>query len=59
MRTLSRWYDMEVVFENKSLENKKFKGVLRKNQSIEDVLSVIMSSSLDSYEIKNKTVILK
>ncbi|MEC3966603.1 FecR family protein [Flagellimonas halotolerans] len=59
MKTLSRWYDMEVVFEKKSLENKKFKGVLRKNQSIEDVLSVIMSSSLDSYEIKNKTVILK
>lgn len=59
MKTLSRWYDMEVVFENKSLEDKKFKGVLRKNQSIEDVLSVIMSSSLDSYEIKDKTVILK
>jgi len=59
MRTLSRWYDMEVVFENKSLENKRFKGVLRRNQSIEEVLSVIMSSSLHSYEINDKTVILK
>ncbi|WP_421824718.1 FecR family protein [Flagellimonas oceanensis] len=59
MRTLSRWYDMEVIFENKSLEEKRFKGVLRKNQSIEDVLSVIMSSSLNSYEINDKTVILK
>ena len=59
MRTLSRWYDMEVVFENKSLKDKRFKGVLRKNQSIEDVLSVIMSSSLQSYEINDKTVTLK
>ncbi|MAU15399.1 MAG: hypothetical protein CMH46_07655 [Muricauda sp.] len=59
MRTLSRWYDMEVVFENKALEDKKFKGVLRKSQSIEEVLSVIMSNSLDSYEINRKTVILK
>lgn len=59
MRTLSRWYDMEVVFENKALEDKKFKGVLRKNQSIEEVLSVIMSNSLDSYEINRNTVILK
>lgn len=59
MRTLSRWYDMEVFFENKALEDKRFKGVLRKNQSIEEVLSVIMSSSLHSYEINEKTVILK
>ncbi|MCR9228439.1 MAG: FecR family protein [Flavobacteriaceae bacterium] len=59
MKTLSRWYDMEVVFENSSLKDKKFKGVLRKNQSIEEVLSVIMSSSLDSYEINDRTVILK
>lgn len=59
MRTLSRWYDMEVVFENKALEDKKFKGVLRKSQSIEEVLSVIMTNSMDSYEINQKTVILK
>lgn len=59
MRTLSRWYDMEVIFENRSLEDKRFKGVLRKSQSIEEVLSVIMSSSLNSYEINDRTVILK
>ena len=59
MKTLSRWYDMEVVFENSSLKERKFKGVLRKNQSIEEVLSVIMSSSLHSYEINDRTVILK
>lgn len=59
MRTLARWYDMEVIFENKSLKDKRFKGVLRKNQSIEDILSVIMSSSLRSYEINDKTVTLK
>lgn len=59
MASLSRWYDVDVVFENKSLEKVQFNGVLRKHQNIEDIMSVIMSSSLDNYEIIDKTIILK
>ncbi|MCK0115238.1 FecR family protein [Gelidibacter sp. F63206] len=59
MASLSRWYDVDVVFENKSLEKVQFNGVLRKHQNIEDILSVIMSSSFDNYEIIDKTIILK
>jgi hypothetical protein len=59
MKVLSRWYDMEVVFENKELENVGFVGVLRKNQDIEDILSLIKSTSINNYEINNKTIILK
>ncbi|MDO5980350.1 FecR family protein [Flavivirga spongiicola] len=59
MVSLSRWYDMEVVFENKSLEEIKFVGVLRKHQSIEEILTYIMSSSINNYEIHDKTIILK
>ncbi|MDD7884557.1 FecR family protein [Flavivirga sp. 57AJ16] len=59
MKVLSRWYDMDVIFENKSLGAVKFKGALRKHQSIEEILNVIMSSSIDNYEIKDKTLILK
>tara|TARA_R110002033_G_scaffold170962_1_gene214997 strand:+ start:6219 stop:7379 length:1161 start_codon:yes stop_codon:yes gene_type:complete len=59
MVSLSRWYDVEVVFQNKSLETVKFNGVLRKHQNIEEILAVIMSSSINNYEINNKTIILK
>ena len=60
MKVLSRWYDVDVVFENKSIENLSFKGVLGKEQSIEEILSAIKSASLiNSYQIKNKTIYLK
>ncbi|NHN25300.1 FecR family protein [Flavobacterium jejuense] len=58
MVVLSRWYDMEVIFENKRYENVTFNGTLYKNQSIEEVLMLI-KGSINSYEINNKTLILK
>ena len=54
-----RWYDVDVVFENKNLETIKFKGILSKNQDIGEVLSIMKSSSINEYEITDKTIILK
>ncbi|MCK0131684.1 DUF4974 domain-containing protein [Flavobacteriaceae bacterium F08102] len=59
MQTLSRWYDVEVVFENEEIKKSKFRGILRKNQPIEEIMSAIQSSSLNGYEINNKTIRLK
>lgn len=60
MKVLSRWYDVEVVFENKALETMTFRGVLGKDQSIEDILSAIqMSSIINAFEINGKIVTIK
>lgn len=59
MKVISRWYDVEVVFENKELESLKFKGVLEKEQSIEEILSIMKSSTITDYEIKDKVITLK
>lgn len=59
MKVLSRWYDFEVIFESKSLETVKFKGILSKNQSIEEILSAIRSTSLNNYEINGKRIVLR
>ncbi|SMG13987.1 FecR family protein [Arenibacter troitsensis] len=59
MKVISRWYDVDVVFENKELESLKFKGVLDKYQSIEEILNIMTSSTINNYEIKNKTIIIK
>lgn len=61
MKTISRWYDVNVIFENKELEEITFDGVLGKNQNIEEILSSIKTLSvIKGYEInKNKTIILK
>lgn len=60
MKILSRWYDVAIVFEDESLENIEFKGVLSKNQQIEDILSLIKSTNfIKGYEINNHQIIIK
>lgn len=59
MKVISRWYDAEIIFENKNLETLKFKGVLGKNQSIEEILSIMKSTSINNYEINGRIIILK
>ena len=58
MASLSRWYDMDVIFENKDLESVHFNGTLYKSQSIEEILA-FLKSTINTYEINNKTIILK
>lgn len=60
MKVISRWYNVDIVFENKNLENITFKGVLGKNQDIQDILETIKKlSTIKNYEIKDKQIILK
>ncbi len=60
MKVLSRWYDIDVIFENKSLEEVKFFGVLGKDQNIEDILETIKNFKIiEEYEITGKTILLK
>ncbi|MEP5339020.1 MAG: FecR domain-containing protein [Algibacter sp.] len=59
MKVISRWYDVDIIFENKDLESIKFKGSLDKNQSIEEILTIMKSNTINNYEIVDKTIILK
>lgn len=59
MKVISRWYDVDVIFVNKKLENVQFKGSLDKKQSLEEILSIMKSTTIDSYEIKDKTLMIK
>lgn len=58
-KVISRWYDVEIVFENKQLESVKFVGALNKHQSIEEILSIMKSTSINNHGIRGKTIILK
>jgi len=60
MKVLSRWYDVEVLFKNKSIENEQFVGVLRKSQNLEEILlSIENFKIIKNHEIKDKKVILE
>jgi len=60
MVTLSRWYNMDVIFVDKNLEEVRFTGSLNKNQNIVDVLIDIKNFGIiNNFEINNKTITLK
>ena len=60
MKVLSRWYNMNVTFENTTIETVAFTGVLGKDQKIEEILTTIKNFGIiNNYEIKNKTITLK
>lgn len=60
MIVLSRWYDVEVEFTNVEHEAVKFNGVLSKDDSIEEILTVIKNTKfINAYEIKDKNIIIK
>jgi transmembrane sensor len=60
MKVLSRWYDLEVKFENQEIKKSGFNGIIGKDQKIEEILEIIKNYGvLKEYEIKDKTVLLK
>jgi hypothetical protein len=60
IKVMSRWYNIDIIIENKELENVKFKGVFRKDENLEALLSIIKNLSIiNNYEINDKQIILK
>lgn len=60
VKVLSRWYDIEIEIENKSLEDIKFNGELSKYQNLEDILLLIKNTNyINNYETNTNKVILK
>ncbi|UMB53621.1 DUF4974 domain-containing protein [Lutibacter sp. A64] len=56
-RVLSRWYDIDVQFKNIEIGNTEFNGILRKNQSLEDILTTIKNTNNINYKIDDRTII--
>ncbi|MFD2827213.1 FecR family protein [Leeuwenhoekiella polynyae] len=60
MGVLSRWYDMEVVFERSELQDVKFVGRIQKDQEITEILDRIKNFGIiENYEINEKQVRLR
>lgn len=60
MKVLSRWYDVDITFENKELQDAKFIGVLGREQRIEEILLTIKNLGIiNSYTISKTRIVLK
>ena len=56
-KVLSRWYDVNIQFENKEIGNTDFNGILRKNQPLEDILTTIKNTNNINFKVYNRTII--
>jgi len=59
MDILSRWYDINVVFENESKQNIIMSGLLKKSDHIEELLKNFEKTGEIKYRIQENTVLLK
>ncbi len=61
MKILSRWYNINVVFESPELKNYTFTGVLERTDSFLDIIRLIEATSESevTFDIRGETVIIK
>lgn len=55
-KVLSRWYDVDIIFNDKKKENIEFNGIFRKNLSIKEILDIIQNTNQVNYSITHKTI---
>ena len=58
-RQLSRWYDVRFVYETTEFSNHPFTGVVKRDQSLEEVLSIIEKTTNIKFKISGRTIIIK
>ena len=59
MRTLSRWYNVEYVFSNVSMKDKRFTGTIPKYTEITQALKMIEMTSDVQFKIRGTTIIIQ
>ncbi|WP_316817270.1 FecR family protein [Pedobacter nyackensis] len=58
MRKLSRWYDVEVVYEGE-LSKDRFGGTISRNKNVADVLEMLESTKLVTFKVEGRKIIVK
>ena len=58
MNELSRWYDMEVVYESKTLKSDRYYIYVERSKTLEEVLDKVTLIGNMKYKIDGKKVII-
>ncbi|WP_103070200.1 FecR family protein [Aquimarina sediminis] len=59
LKVLSRWYDFEIIYQDKQKKDLVFSGVLKRKSSIRELLVNIQKTEKVEFEIKDKQIIVK
>lgn len=58
MRKIARWYDVEVVYQHAALKEKRFFGIMKKQNSLKEVLQIIAETGDVKFTIKDHCVVV-
>ena len=58
MKTLARWYDMEVFYLDESIKNMAFAGKLDRSEDITPILNVLRATDKLTVEVNGKRIVL-
>ncbi|MDE7074914.1 MAG: DUF4974 domain-containing protein [Odoribacter sp.] len=58
-RQLSRWYDVEFLFEAEEFRDHPFTGIARRDQSLDKILGTIAKTTGVAFEISDRKVYIK
>lgn len=59
LKTLSRWYDVTIVYKDQAKKNLVFSGALKRTSDIKELLINIEETERVEFEIEGKTIIVK
>lgn len=58
MRKISRWYDVDVVFENEQLKQKLFGGTVSRSGNVSEVLEILELTELAHFKIVGRSIMV-
>jgi transmembrane sensor len=58
MRKLSRWYDVDIVFEDEKLKSKLLGGTVSRFSTVNEVLEVLELTDLAKFKIKGRSIMV-
>jgi len=59
MNKISRWYNVQVVYDNPNLKNETMLGTISKHERLSTVLDIIERTGIAKFEVKQRTVYVK
>ena len=56
---VAEWYGIEVSFNDESLENEEFSGIISRKMPLMDLLNILSQTNYIDFDLKNKHLIIK
>lgn len=59
MKDISRWYDVDVEFDNEEVKNRTFSGTISRYSSFNKVIEVLEKTETLTFEVEGRKIIVK